>query len=288
VASSQPGILAVAGPSAFCIELDFVSGDAFAALDRIVDQLPSDLGVFGIGARFAKRLELEIPGLRELAPKSAKASLAASPHDVFLWLSAASAGDAFDRVDLLMGAARYDFRVAEQCPMFRYRDHRDLTGFVDGTENPVGPEAERAAIISSGPLAGGSFAFVQRFLHDREKFSKLHADERDNVIGRTAIDDIELDDAPAWAHVKRVDQKAYDPPKMILRKSMPWGDMTRAGLQFLAFTHDLDRIDALLDRMIGTDGTADALLSYTRAETGAYYFCPATKNGRPDLRALAR
>jgi len=263
-----------------------VSGDAFAAIDRILDQLPQDRGVFGIGAAFAKKLGLTIPGLRELAPLSAKAALAAKPHDVLLWVSADSAGEAFDRADLLMGAARYDFRVAEQCAMFRYRDNRDLTGFVDGTENPVGEEAQRAAIIASGPLAGGSFAFVQRFLHDREKFSKLHANEQDDVIGRSKIENVELEGAPEWAHIKRVDQKAWDPPKMILRKSMPWGDMTRAGLQFIAFTHELERIDTLLGRMIGADGTADALLSYTRAETGAYYFCPATKNGRPDLGAL--
>jgi len=285
--SPQPGILAAAGPSAFCLELDFVSGDAFAAVDRIIARLPPERGVFGIGAAFAKRLGLAIPGHRELAPMSAKASLAAAPHDVFLWLSTDSGGDAFDRADLLMAAARHDFRIAEQCPMFRYRDNRDLTGFVDGTENPAGEDAERAAIIANGPLAGGSFAFVQRFLHDREKFSKLRADERDDVIGRTQIDDVELEKAPESAHIKRVDQKAWDPPKMILRKSMPWGDVTRAGLQFLAFTHDLARIDALLARMVGADGPADALLSYTRAETGAYYFCPATKNGRPDLRALA-
>jgi putative iron-dependent peroxidase len=171
--------------------------------------------------------------------------------------------------------------------MFRYRDNRDLTGFVDGTENPVGEEAERAAIIAEGPLVGGSFAFVQRFLHDRAKFEKLSAKAQDDVIGRTKIDNVELEDAPAWAHVKRVDQKAFDPPMTILRKSMPWGDVSRAGLQFLAFTHDLARIDTLLARMVGSaDGVADSLLSYTRAETGAYYFCPASKNGRPDLRAL--
>jgi putative iron-dependent peroxidase len=277
VSTPQPGILAAPGPSGYCIELDFHAGDANAAIERVIAALPKERGIYGIGARFARKLGMSVPGLRELAPLSAKVSLAATPHDLFLFVSADSAGEAFDQADGLMSAARFDFQIAEHCATFRYRDGRDITGFVDGTENPVGEEARAAAIVRDGPLAGGSFAFVQRFHHDREKFEKLTPEAKNAVFGRSRIDNVELEDAPPTAHVKRVDQKAWDPPMTILRKSMPWGDVARSGLQFLAFTCDLERIDTLLARMVGAaDEFSDSLLWYTRAETGAYYFCPPT------------
>ena len=277
----------VLAPSGYSIEPDFQSGDALAAIDRILERLPQDRGVFGIGAGFAAKLGLAIPGLCEMAPISAKASLAAAPHDALLWLTADSAGEAFDRADELASAARFDFRVAEQVALFRYRDSRDLTGFIDGIGNPVGEEATRAAFIAGGPLAGGSFAFVQRFVHDRAAFAELSAAEQADVIGRTKADAEELEGAPETAHVKRVDQEGFDPPMFILRKSMPWGDLEKNGLLFLAFTRDLDRIEIMRRRMVGAeDGVADSLLRYTRAVTGAYYFCPAIEDGKPDVRAL--
>ena len=37
--------------------------------------------------------------------------------------------------------------VAEEIHGFRYRDSRDLTGFIDGTENPKGKNRAAAALI---------------------------------------------------------------------------------------------------------------------------------------------
>jgi len=283
----QAAILDPAGPSGYCIELDFASGDALAALERITLHLPPDRCVLGVGAPLAQKLGLRIPGLRALEPHMGKASLAAQPHDLLLFLTADSAGDAFDRADALAHAAKPEFEISEHVEVFRYRDGRDLTGFLDGIGNPQGIAAARAAIIDSGPLAGGSFAFVQRFLHDRTTFDRLSVDEQDDVIGRTKTDGVELEDAPATAHVKRVDQEGFDPPMFILRKSMPWGNLERNGLQFVAFTNDLDHVEKMLHRMVGEDdGVSDSLLRFTRAETGAYYFCPPLRAGRYDLSAL--
>ncbi|UMX62324.1 Dyp-type peroxidase [Klebsiella pneumoniae] len=41
---------------------------------------------------------------------------------------------------------------------------RDLSGFVDGNENPAGEETRReVAVIKDGVDAGGSYVFVQRW-----------------------------------------------------------------------------------------------------------------------------
>jgi len=58
----QAAILAPVGRSGYSIELDFQSGDALAAIDRILERLPQDRGVFGLGAAFARKLGLVILG----------------------------------------------------------------------------------------------------------------------------------------------------------------------------------------------------------------------------------
>ena len=52
--------------------------------------------------------------------------------------------------------------VAEEIHGFRYRDSRDLTGFIDGTENPKGKARAAAALIGEEdrPFAGGSYFFA--------------------------------------------------------------------------------------------------------------------------------
>jgi putative iron-dependent peroxidase len=74
----------------------------------------------------------------------------------------------------------------------------------------------------------------------------------------------------------------------MVRRSMPWGDLRNHGLQFIAFVADLDVIDTVLRRMCGlSDGQPDALLEYTKAETGGYYYCPPLIDGRLNLVGLS-
>jgi putative iron-dependent peroxidase len=68
---------------------------------------------------------------------------------------------------------------------------------------------------------------------------------------------------------------------------MPWADATQAGLMFVAFGKSLDAFDAQLKRMAGAeDGIVDALFSFTRPVTGAYYWCPPVRGKKLDLRAI--
>ena len=87
--------------------------------------------------------------------------------------------------------------------------------------------------------------------------------------------------------MKRTAQESFTPEAFVLRHSMPWADATRAGLVFVAFGRSLDAFEAQLKRMAGEeDGTVDALFTFTRPVTGAYFWCPPVRNGRLDLRAI--
>src|SRR5712671_4775789 len=56
--------------------------------------------------------------------------------------------------------------VVDEVHGFRYFDERDLLGFVDGTENPVGEAARVAVTVGAEDpdFAGGSYVVVQKYL----------------------------------------------------------------------------------------------------------------------------
>ena len=147
--------------------------------------------------------------------------------------------------------------VLDERVCFRYFDGRDITGFIDGTENPQFPDdrAETALLPeSAGVFADGSFIFAQRYARLR-KMEKLKVDAQENVMGRTKLESIELDDdvKPENAHVARTVVEDDEGEEMeILRHSLPYGDgRGDQGLFFIAYTKDLSIIDAMLKRMFG-------------------------------------
>jgi putative iron-dependent peroxidase len=83
--------------------------------------------------------------------------------------------------------------VAKEIRGFRYRDSRDLTGFIDGTENPKGKARAVAALIGEEdrPFAGGSYVAVQRYVHDLERWRRLDDREQEQIIGRTKRGSVE-------------------------------------------------------------------------------------------------
>ena len=128
---------------------------------------------------------------------------------------------------------------------------------------------------------------VQQWVHDLARFEAMASRDRDHVFGRRQSDNEELDDAPPSAHVKRTAQESFEPEAFVLRRSMPWADAHGEGLVFVAFGSSLDAFEAQLQRMVGKDdGVADALFSFTRPTSGAYFWCPPITAGALDLRAL--
>jgi putative iron-dependent peroxidase len=240
--------------------------------------------VVGIGQVLAEALGKPVPGLRAFpALRSAEVAIPSTPATLWCWLRGKDRGELWHRSREVERALAGAFRRTQAIDAFKYGSGRDLTGYEDGTENPKAAAAAKAALAADG----SSYAAVQLWLHDFERFDALSPKERDEAIGRRRRDNMELADAPASAHVKRTAQETFDPPAFLLRRSMPWSDERRAGLAFVAFGRSFDAFEAQLRRMAGAeDGIADALFRFTQPLTGGYYWCPPLRKGRLDLRAL--
>ena len=168
--------------------------------------------------------------------------------------------------------------VLEEVQGFRYLDSRDMTGFIDGTENPdTAEDRHKVAVIADGEWAGGSFIMTQRFIHNLPAWHRLNLKAQENVIGRTKLDSIELEDVPEASHVGRVDIKEEGKGLKILRHSLPYGQVSgEHGLFFMACCSQLHNFDVMLNSMYGeTDGKTDQLLRFTKAVSGAYFFAPS-------------
>ncbi len=287
----QPGVLAPVPPLAryltFTLEPGAEPRRALLALNDIAD---GDKCVVGIGDSLLRALGSEIAGVRPF-PSSAGAGfeVPATPAALWCWLRGNDRGEIVHSSRAIERALAPAFALDNTIDAFRHGSGRDLTGYEDGTENPVGKKAVAAAVVHGmgDGLDGATFVAVQQWVHDFDRFDAMSAKAQDNTIGRRRRDNKELDRAPPSAHVKRTAQETFTPEAFVVRRSMPWADATRAGLVFVAFGHSPDAFEAQLKRMVGAeDGIADALFKFTRPITGAYFWCPPLRKGRLDLRAV--
>ena len=206
------------------------------------------------------------------------------PADVLIHIASARADLCFALSQSFFEGIQDQVEVLDERVCFRYLDGRDLTGFIDGTENPQFPDdRDEVALLGeeAGIFADGSFVFAQRYVHNLENWKKLKVDAQEHVIGRTKLDSIELEDdvKPDNAHIARAVIEDDEGEELeILRHSLPYGDgQGEQGLFFIAYTKDLTRIDKMLVRMFGTsgDGIHDRLLHFVTAVDGAYFFAPS-------------
>ncbi|MGH1463427.1 MAG: Dyp-type peroxidase [Neptuniibacter sp.] len=172
--------------------------------------------------------------------------------------------------------------LVEEVEGFRYLDNRDLTGFVDGTENPEGDHrAEVAVVAEEDPVfAGGSYIHLQRYVHNMSYWNKQPVKKQEDTIGRTKQDNIEYAsaDKDLTSHTKRTSLKDEEGNSVeILRHSMPYGNTQECGLMFASYCRTPDNFTLMLKSMIEGDGSGhcDHLLKYTRAVTGQAFFAPS-------------
>lgn len=255
--------------------------------DRLITQHPNDQikTAIAFGPELWSQLYTETPtGFKQLNPEQGAFNMPVEPADVFIHIASARADICFAMSQAFFTGIQTKVEVLDERPCFRFFDGRDMTGFIDGTENPQFPDdrAETALLPEDAEaFADGSFIFAQRYIHDLAKWQQLKVDAQEQVFGRTKLESIELDDdvKPSNAHVARTVVEDEDGEEMeILRHSLPYGDGTgEQGLFFVAYTNNLSIIDAMLQRMFGTsgDGIHDRLLHFTTAIDGAYYFAPS-------------
>ncbi|MFY0677412.1 MAG: Dyp-type peroxidase [Neptuniibacter sp.] len=174
--------------------------------------------------------------------------------------------------------------LVEEVEGFRYLDSRDITGFVDGTENPEGDHrAEVAVVAEEDPaFAGGSYIHLQRYVHNMSYWNKQPVKKQEDTIGRTKQDNIEYAsaDKDLTSHTKRTSLKDAEGNSVeILRHSMPYGNTQECGLMFASYCRTPDNFTLMLKSMIEGDGSGhcDHLLKYTRAVTGQAFFAPSVE-----------
>ena len=287
----QPGILAPLPSHARYLTFALKQGARpQAELKSLAGAADGKACVVGIGALLAFALQKEIAGLKPFPHyRGESVEVPSTPAALWCWLRGDDRGEIFLRARELEKMLAPAFELTAAVDAFKHGKGLDLTGYEDGTENPRGKRAAETAIVADKRAGdgGASFVAVQQWVHDLDAFAAMPQKQQDDTIGRRRKDNKELAGAPASAHVKRTAQESFTPEAYVWRRSMPWADATQAGLMFVAFGKSLDAFDAQLKRMAGAeDGIVDALFTFTRPVTGAYYWCPPVRGKKLDLRAI--
>lgn len=286
--TAQSGIFALGTPSHAYLEFDLLPGKKGSELvSAILSFREPHTTMGGVNLVVGFRPEL----WREYAPNDIPAevhgfnqniagiegfSMPATQHDAVLWLAGSAYDVVFDvcrqAINELEGLAS----VADETSSWPYHGFKDLTGFVDGTENPSLIDApDQVLLPEGGPGAAGSVLLLQKWPHDRAKWEALSEAQQEKVIGRTKPDSIELEDKPADSHAAMTDQDTFG---KIFRRNMPYGTVSKHGTMFVGFSAEQKRLHDMLESMAGLkNGMRDALTNYSRPITGAYYFIPAAE-----------
>ena len=206
-----------------------------------------------------------------------------TPGDVFFHIRADKPAMCYEMADLINLQLKAITQPIDAVQGFRYFDGRSIIGFVDGTENPE-PEiaAEYALVGDEDPeFIGGSYAFIQKYSHNMDKWRGLSTEEQEQVIGRKKFNDLELSDEekPATAH--NAVSKAHDADGnevKIMRANMPFANPAKNeyGTFFIGYARSFSITQQMLTHMFqgDADGNLDSLLDYSTAETGCLFFVP--------------
>jgi len=206
-----------------------------------------------------------------------------TPGDILFHIRATHMDLCFELASEVMSRIGPYVTTADEVHGFKYFDERDLLGFVDGTENPVGHEAEGATIIGDEDpaFAGGSYVIVQKYLHDLKAWNAMPVERQEKIIGRRKLSDVELreDEKPSYAHNVLTSIEDNGEPLQIVRDNMPFGEVGKGefGTYFIGYARSPSRIERMLVNMfIGNPpGNYDRLLDVSKPVTGTLFFVPS-------------
>lgn len=240
----------------------------------------------GIGHRIWDSLT-QLPRPAELRPfraiKGQTHTAVSTPGDILFHIRSDRRDICFEFERQLFSQLADSVSVLDETVGFRYFDARDLLGFVDGTANPAGQDAFASAIVQDDTAGlGGSYVVVQKYLHNIPSWQALKTEDQESVIGRTKLDNIELDDAEAGqkshktlATITDDNGEEHD----IVRDNMPFGSPAAGdyGTYFIGYSKNLWVTEKMLERMfIGVpEGKHDRILDFSRAVTGSTFFVPS-------------
>src|SRR2546425_10272006 len=281
VATINPGAGHRAVIRSFCTDL--------AALVRSVgfrEQEGTLSCVVGFGSDawdqlFGKARPRELHKFREI--RAGERHAVSTPGDMLFHIRAQRMDLCFELETQIMARLGSAVSPVDEVQGFRYFDSRDLIGFVDGTENPKGQAAIEATLIGEEDprFAAGSYVIVQKYLHNLTGWNALPTEEQERIVGRTKLNDIELDDSvkPTFAHNALTKITKDGAEIKILRDNMPFGQAARGefGTYFIGYSRSPRTIEEMLQNMFvgNPPGNYDRLLDFSRAVTGNLFFVPS-------------
>jgi putative iron-dependent peroxidase len=131
-------------------------------------------------------------------------------HDALVWLSGSAYDVIFDMARSVVRDLGGQASLGEETSSWPYRHDRDLTGFVDGSQNPTLLDAPSAALLPEGvPGAAGTVLLLQTWKHKAAEWETLPIHQQERIMGRTKLDSIELENKPPDSHVARTDQDEF-------------------------------------------------------------------------------
>ena len=288
MATPQTGIFALGTASHAYLEFDLLpSADPAAAVALVggLREPRTTIGGVNLVAGFRPELWAAIApdaappgvtGFNEPLVGKGGYTLAATQHDVVIWLTGAAYDVVFDLSRSIVAGLAGVAIVAHEIVGWPYHRDLDLTGFIDGTENPTLVEAPSVALVPAGsPGEGSSILLLQQWEHLASAWEALPVPAQEAVIGRRKADSAELDPKPTTSHVARTDQDAFG---KIFRRNIAYGSVGVHGTIFVGFSGSQKILATMLDSMIGHGADPpDKLTSFTRAITGAYYVIPSAE-----------
>jgi porphyrinogen peroxidase len=230
---------------------------------------------------FGKPRPAELHKFREI--RAGERHAVSTPGDMLFHIRAQRMDLCFELETQIMTQLGAAVSPVDEVQGFRYFDSRDLIGFVDGTENPKGQDAIDATLITDEDhrFAAGSYVIIQKYLHDLAGWNSLPTEKQEQIVGRTKLNDVELNDKvkPTYAH--NVLTKIVEDGRevKILRDNMAFGHagQNEFGTYFIGYSRSPRTIEKMLENMfVGKPpGNYDQLLDFSRAVTGNLFFVPS-------------
>lgn len=260
----------------------------FSALIRSMRNRYPDMQfscTIGFGADAWKRFFPEQGNPKELQPfeeiKGVKLTAVSTPGNLLFHIRCKQMGLCFEFASIIDQKLRGVVESIDETHGFRYRDGKAIIGFVDGTENPaVDEDPYRFAVIGDEDpeFMGGSYVFVQKYIHDMVAWNALPVEEQEKVIGRRKFNDVELSDEEKPKNAHNAVTNIGDDLK-IVRANMPFAHTSKGeyGTYFIAYASTFSTTRRMLENMFVGDpvGNTDRLLDFSTPITGTLFFVPS-------------
>jgi putative iron-dependent peroxidase len=253
-----------------------------SALDRFPDSKASC--VMGIGYEAWLKLDLPKPLPKELKPfepvMGDKHIAVATKGDLHFHIRSDQKSFAYDMSSIISDFMNDIADCVVEVQGFRYWDSRSILGFVDGTENPHGTDRDYFSVINGqdSNYKGGSYLFVQKYIHNLDAWKSLSVEQQEKVIGRSKENDIEMDDEvkPKNSHIALAN---IGDDFKVVRDNMPFGNVAtnEMGTYFICYASTFSTVEKMLTNMFIGDppGNYDRILDFSTAKTGTLFFVPS-------------